>query len=110
MDNTQGIPWSFTIEFDAEKAERNGYDLETLYDYVGRNVEKRFGLTRIGHGAWKVENKDNAMAQCAALSALARMKWVMQNVRSWVAYEDDEPYGHDYLQVIREVSPQLLCS
>lgn len=60
MDNTQGIPWSFTIEFDAEKAERNGYDLETLYDYVGRNVEKRFGLTP--HRAWDVEGREQG--QC----------------------------------------------
>ena len=25
-------PWSFTIEFDENKAKRNGYDIETLYD------------------------------------------------------------------------------
>lgn len=27
-------PWSFTIEFDENKAKRNGYDIETLYDYT----------------------------------------------------------------------------
>lgn len=35
----QEQPWSFTIEFDEGKAEKNGYDLDTLYDYVGKNVE-----------------------------------------------------------------------
>lgn len=32
-------PWSFTIEFDEEKAVGNGYDADTFYDYVGRNAE-----------------------------------------------------------------------
>ena len=109
MVSKQGTPWSFTIEFDEHKAAKNGYALDTLYDYVGKNVEK-YGLSRTGQGTWEAKSGDKVMAQCAALSALARMKWVMQNVKSWVAYEDDEPCGHDYLQVIREVSPHLLCS
>lgn len=46
------IPWSFTIEFDEEKAKRNGYDIETLYDYVGRNVS-RYGCVRIAQGTWE---------------------------------------------------------
>lgn len=105
----KGQPWSFTIEFDETKAARNGYDLDTLYEYVGKNVEL-LGNERIALGTWKAkECCDEIMAQCVALSRLARKKWVMENVGRWVAYEDDEPEGHDYLQVIREVSPHLIC-
>ena len=28
-------PWRFTIEFDEEKAKRNGYNVDDLYDCVG---------------------------------------------------------------------------
>ena len=45
-------PWSFTIEFDEDKAKRNGYDIETLYDYTDRNVS-RYGCVRIAQGTWK---------------------------------------------------------
>lgn len=113
MDKRQGIPWSFTIEFDAEKAARNGYDLDTLYDYVGKNVEP-LGNERIGRGTWRAKrddaNVDEVMAMCAALSLLARERWVMENVKCWVVFEDDEPEGHDHLQVIREVSPHLIIA
>ena len=85
----QGIPWSFTIEFDADKAARNGYDVEKLYDYVGRNVEKKYGLTRIGHGTWKAKEGDEVESQCLSISLLSRAKWVMQNVKSLIAFEDD---------------------
>ena len=103
-------PWSFTIVFDEEKAAQNRYDPDILYDYVGRNVEP-LGIVRIGRGSWHAKDDGGkVMAQCAALSRLARMKWGMQNVRSWTAYEDDEPEGHDYLQVLREVSPHLICT
>lgn len=108
MITKQGQPWSFTIEFDEGKAKRNGYDLDTLYDYVGKNVEP-LGNERIARGTWKAKSgSDEVMAQCVALSRLARKKWVMQNVKNWIAYEEDEPDGHDYLQVIREVSPHLI--
>lgn len=57
IENVQVQPWSFTIEFDSDKAARHGYDLDTLYDYVGKNVE-RFGLTRIGKNTWKARVDD----------------------------------------------------
>ena len=100
MDKTPGIPWSFTIEFDADKAKRNGYDLETLYDYVGRNVEKRYGLTRIGHGTWKAKEGDEVESQCLSISLLSRAKWVMQNVKSLIAFEDDTD-AIDCLEIYR---------
>ena len=34
-------PWSFTIEFDENKAKRNGYDIETLYEYSVRMYPHR---------------------------------------------------------------------
>lgn len=46
MAETTMEPWSFTIVFDEDKAKKNGYEVDTLYDYVGKNVE---GL---GKGRW----------------------------------------------------------
>lgn len=108
MDPTTKRSWCFTIEFDEAKAARHWYSVDDLYDCVGR-IAERFGNIRIAHDTWKAQpDGDEVMAQCAALSRLARTKWVMENVRSWTAYEDDEPNGHDYLQVLREVSPHLI--
>lgn len=39
MAETTMEPWSFTIVFDEDKAKKNGYGVDTLYDYVGKNVE-----------------------------------------------------------------------
>lgn len=41
MAETTMEPWSFTIVFDEDKAKKNGYEVDTLYDYVGKNVEGR---------------------------------------------------------------------
>ena len=100
-------PWSFTIEFDEGKAAANGYDLDTLYDYVGRNVE-RYGLTRLGVGTWKAKVGDEVESQCLALSMLSNAKWVMQNVKSFVVFEDDTD-EIDYLAILRRYAPQRLC-
>ena len=109
MDPTTKRSWCFTIEFDEAKAARHWYSVDDLYDCVGR-IAERFGNIRIAHDTWKAQpDGDEVMAQCAALSRLARTKWVMDNVKSWTAYEDDELEGHDYLQVLREVSPHLVC-
>lgn len=105
-NTTKSVPWSFTIEFDEEKAKRNGYDIETLYDYVGRNVEK-YGVTRIGHGTWKAKVGDEVESQCLALSMLSNAKWVMRNVKSLVAFEDDTD-AIDCLDVFRKTDPQCL--
>lgn len=100
-------PWSFAIEFDEDKAAQNGYKLATLYDYVGKNVEK-YGLTRLGNGIWKAKEGDEVESQCLALSMLSNAKWVMQNVKSFVIFEDgtDEI---DYLAILRRYAPQRLC-
>ena len=44
-------PWRFTIEFDEEKAKRNGYNVDDLYDCVGKYAEQ-MGNVRIGLGTW----------------------------------------------------------
>ena len=106
MDKEQGQPWSFTIEFDSEKAERNGYDLDTLYDYVGRNVE-RLGNERIGRGTWKAKVGDEIESQCLALSMLSKASWVMENIASLTVYEDDVE-GFDGLEVIRRTNPERI--
>ena len=104
-----GCPWSFTIVFDEAKAAHHGYSLDDLYDRVGR-IAERYGNVRIGRGSWQAKDvKSNHSAQPVALRCLCEQKWVMENVKSWTAYEDDEPEGHDYLQVLREVSPHLVC-
>lgn len=109
LKTIEPTPWSFTIEFDEDKAKRNGYDIETLYDYVGKNIE-HLGIERIARDTWKVKDiRDKVTAQCAALCGLARKGWVMENIKSWTVYEGDSNDGHDYLQVIREVSPELMC-
>lgn len=57
-------PWSFTIEFDEDKAKRNGYDIETLYDYTDRNVS-RYGCVRIAQGTWKAaDGKGRSASRC----------------------------------------------
>ena len=113
MDNVQGQPWSFTIEFDPDKATRHGYDLDTLYDYVGKNVEP-LGNERIGYSTWRAKrddaNIDNVMAICSALALLSRARWVMENIKSLVAIEDDETESYDYLQLLKESLPHLILS
>lgn len=45
-------PWSFTIEFDEDKAKRNGYDIQTLYDYTG---QERLSVRMCPHRARDLE-------------------------------------------------------
>lgn len=100
------VPWSFTIEFDAEKAARNGYDVETLYEYVDKNVQ-RFGLTRLAHGTWKANEEDRVGSQCLTMSLLSEEKWVMQNICSFTAYEvNTAPI--DFIAILRKRCPELL--
>ena len=106
MSRKQGLPWSFAIEFDSRKAAQNGYDLDTLYDYVGKNVE-RYGLSRVEKNVWKAKSGDEVESQCLALSMLSRSKWVMQNIRVLTVFEDDAE-GFDGLEVIRRTNPERL--
>lgn len=106
MDTVQKQPWSFTIVFDEEKAKKNGYNIETLYDYVGKNVEQ-YGLTRIGHSTWKAKPDDEVESQCFALIMLSKTKWVMQNIKSLIAFEDDTD-EIDYLDILRRRVPERL--
>ncbi len=48
-------------------------------------------------------------AQCPVCATLSKQPWVMQNIKSWRTYEDmNEPEGEDYLQVIRDISPERI--
>lgn len=100
-------PWRFTIEFDEEKAKRNGYNVDDLYDCVGAYAEQ-MGNVRIGLGTWQAKNREVQFgAQCPVCAALSKQPWVMQNIKSWRTYEDmNEPEGEDYLQIIRDISPE----
>lgn len=40
MAEMEKRPWRFTIEFDEEKAKRNGYNVDDLYDCVGAYAEQ----------------------------------------------------------------------
>ena len=100
-------PWSFTIEFDENKAKRNGYDIETLYDYTDRNLS-RYGCIRIAQGTWKATDGDEVESQCLALSLLSRTGWVMRNIKSMTAFEDDCDGQVDYLDVLRRNNPERL--
>ena len=106
MQKDKGKPWSFTIEFDGDKAAKNGYDLDTLYDYVGQNVE-RCGVTRIARGTWKAKKGSEVESQCLALSIISKARWVMQNVKSLTVFEDATD-GFDGLDVIRRTNPDRL--
>lgn len=100
------IPWSFTIEFDEAKAKSNGYDVETLYDCADKNVS-RYGCIRIARGTWKAADDDRVESQCLALSLLSRAEWVMGNIKSMTAFEDDTD-EIDYLDVLRRYAPHRL--
>jgi hypothetical protein len=102
-------PWRFTIEFDEEKAKRNGYNVDDLYDCVGKYAEQ-MGNVRIGLGTWQAKNRKVQFgAQCPVCATLSKQPWVMQNIKSWRTYEDmNEPEGEDYLQVIRDISPERI--
>ncbi|QGM91994.1 hypothetical protein GIR35_12360 [Enterococcus faecalis] len=106
MHGKQAVPWSFIIEFDERKTARNGYDITTLYDYVDKNME-RFGNTRIAQGTWKAKEGDEVESQCLALSMLSKTEWVMHNVKTLIAFEDDCDEV-DYLDIIRRNNPERL--
>ncbi len=101
--------WRFTIEFDEKKASMNGYDVDLLYDYVGRNVEP-LGNVRIARGSWQAENREvQFKAQCCAVTMLVKQPWVMQNIKSLTTYEDmNEPYGEDFFAIVRRIRPELI--
>ena len=75
-----------------------------MYD---KNVEK-LGLTRIGKNTWKAREDDEVESQCLALSMLSNTKWVMQNIKSLTADEDDTD-AIDCLEVFRKTDPQCFC-
>lgn len=103
------VPWHFTIVFDEDKAMRNGYDVDTLYDYVGENVEP-LGNIRIGRGSWQAKSREVQFgAQCPAVAMLVKQPWVMMNIKSLTTYEDmNEPDGEDYLAIVRRTRPELI--
>lgn len=89
------------------RQKRNGYNVDDLYDCVGKYAEQ-MGNVRIGLGTWQAKSREVQFgAQCPVCAALSKQPWVMQNIKSWRTYEDmNEPEGEDYLQVIRDISPE----
>ena len=88
MAEMEKRPWRFTIEFDDEKAKRNGYNVDDLYDCVGKYAEQ-MGNVRIGLGTWQAKNRKVQFgAQCPVCATLSKQPWVMQNIKSWRTYED----------------------
>lgn len=106
MNEIPAIPWSFTIEFDDEKAKNNGYNVETLYDNVD-DIVQPYGLARIGHNTWKAKLGEEVESQCLALSILSKTPWVMQNIEALTVFENSIE-GFDGLEVIRQTNPQRL--
>ena len=105
MAETTMEPWSFTIVFDEDKAKKNGYEVDTLYDYVGKNVEG-LGNERIARGTWRAaKGYDEVDAQTLAISKLSRQKWVMQNIKS-LAFREDDDEIYDGIETIRRVYPE----
>ncbi len=103
---TDVMPWSFTIEFDPEKAACNGYDVDALYECVDENVQ-RYGLTRLARGTWKANEDNRVESQCLSLSMLSKQKWVMKNIRSLTAYErGTDPI--DYIEIVQEHFPERI--
>lgn len=103
MAKEKVLPWSFTIEFDEEKVIRNGYTLDTLYEYVDKNVQQ-YGLTRLDRGTWKANENEKVESQCLALSLLSRQPWVMQNIASFKAYENNtNPI--DIIEILKKRCP-----
>ena len=47
MAEMEKRPWRFTIEFDEEKAKRNGYNVDDLYDCVGKYAGRSARFARL---------------------------------------------------------------
>ena len=72
MAEIEKRPWRFTIEFDEEKAKRNGYNVDDLYDCVGKYAEQ-MGNVRIGLGTWQAKNRKVQIgAQCPVCTTLSK--------------------------------------
>ena len=98
---------SFTIEFDEVRAAAHGTTVDELYDRVGAFVEP-YGNVRVGRGTWRArEGADGFLAQPVTLARLVRERWVMESVGS-ITYRESGVEG-DYLDVVRRVSPHLIC-
>lgn len=85
------------IEFDVEKLERDGYNLEA----IERLVDKRFskacsktvnGATVLYEG---IEGKDYFTEICIAFVNLRKQDWFAKYCCRWLWLEDDK-YGNEY--------------
>ena len=68
------------------------------------------GNVRIGLGTQRAKNRKGAVRGAVpCLRDSIKQPWVMQNIKSWRTYGDmNEPEGEDYLQVIRDISPERI--
>ena len=99
MENTlKPVPWHFTIVFDEDKAMRNGYDIHTLYDYVG-DTDEPLGNVRIVARDLAAKSKEVELAPSVALSHPVhnRLGHAQHQVSHDLTKTCDEP-GEDYLR------------
>lgn len=106
MDNYGGKPWSIEIIFDEEKANKNGFDANTLYDYVDKNISN-YGLKSISKFTWKANDLDKANPQYVVLSMLSKQNWVMSNISSILTYKYTGK-SINYLDLIKEYFPERI--
>lgn len=105
---TMDEPWYFTIVFDPEKAEADGWTVKELEDYTDSRIN-HLDLVRVNHNTWQAAHKESEFAVTGkALCFLSCCAWVMDHAKEWTVYEDDEPEGADYFETIAECPMELL--
>ena len=98
--------WSFVIIFDKKKINKSKYTEDILYDYIDKNV-KRYNIKRISQNQWKADENNKANSQYNALSLLTKQDWIMKNVKSIIAYENNSK-PIDYLAIVKEYFPERM--
>lgn len=80
--------------------------INDLYDCVDEKVQ-RYSVTRLDRGRWKANEQDKVESQCLALSLLSKQQWVMDNINSITAYENNiDPI--DYVNIVKEIFPERI--
>lgn len=109
MNEETQYPWRITICFDTKKISKKGYDINHVYDAIDQHIA-HFGMERVSNNIWAPkEDKNKIQTQCAALSSLKQMKWVIQNTQS-ITYFEGTVNEYDFLETIRKHYPELLYS
>ena len=103
MAMTDERPWHFTIEFDADKAAREGYTVDELLAFVDHAASIR-DMVRIDRNTWQAVSKEREFATTyATILWLSQRKLILNTVKTWTVYDSDAPDGADYLKDIEAV-------